>query len=208
MVSAIEQELLSVGCKRQQVAAGQCLFSTGDQCESFVLVTSGRIRVELLSITGHQLLLYRIHDGQSCVMTTACLLGGNNYTAQALTECDTEILLVPQTLFQTLLYESASFRKFVFNGFADRLSSLMQRTGELATFTIDQRLVSALLAHKQLSGDAVIKLTHEELAIEIGSAREVVSRRLAVLEKDGLIRKHRGSLEIINTSDLHRLLSQ
>jgi len=162
-----------------------------------VFVRTGQVRVELLSTTGQQLLLYRIYGGQSCVMTTACLLGESQYHAQAITETPVELILMPQTVFRANLAESPDFRNFVFNGFSDRLAALLQRTTELATYSVDQRLASALLQHADTTeNEGRITLTHEQLAVEIGTAREVISRRLAAFEKKGIIIRHRGYIDI------------
>jgi len=145
-------------------------------------------------------------------MTTSCLLGDNQYFAQATTETPVKLLLIPREKFRSLLIESSEFRDFVFDGFSERLSSLMQRTAELATNTVDQRLAASLLANAQSQGKlghegngSTVHLTHEQL--EIGSAREVVSRRLAAFEKTGLIKRHRGYVEILDLDNLTKRLS-
>ena len=205
--SRIDELVNCQGAQSTTVPANQYLFSLGDACSHFVFVRSGQVRVELLSTGGQQMLLYRIHDGESCVMTTACLLGNNHYFAQALSETDVDLLLIPQAVFRSRLDESADFRDFVFNGFSARLASLMQRTTELATWTVDQRIASVLTNLAQPAGTPV-KLTHDQLALEIGSAREVVSRRLAAFEKQGIVAKHRGQIDIIDANKLHQLLAQ
>lgn len=194
--------------KTQALSAGTRLFSVNDACEHYVIVLEGQVRVELLSITGQQLTLYRIYQGQSCVLTTACLMSGNNYSAQAIAETDVDIVLLPESEFSKLLGESSSFRRFVFDGFSERLATMMQRTSELATYSIDQRLAAALLARYEWQNDHILTVTHGELAVEIGSAREVVSRRLATFEKQGVVRRHRNYLEILNLNLLNQKLAQ
>ena len=105
-----------------------------------------------------------------------------------------------------MLAEFPAFRQFVFDGFSERLSAMMQRTNELATYTIDQRLAAALLARSNVQQNKVLSITHEELAVEIGTAREVVSRRLSVFEKDGLVRRSRKYLEITDVQLLEQRL--
>lgn len=190
------------------LSAGTTLFSLNDPCEHYVLVLEGLVRVELLSITGQQLTLYRIYEGQSCVLTTSCLMSGNNYSAQAITETDVDILMLPKDKFNNMLSEFPAFRQFVFDGFSDRLSTMIQRTTELATYSIDQRLAAALLARTEWHQDRVLYTTHEELAVEIGTAREVVSRRLRAFERDGLVRRNRRYLEIIDEYQLEKRLAQ
>ncbi len=195
------------GALYKTVPANQYLFSHGDECSHFVFVRSGQVRVELLSTNGQQMLLYRLNDGESCVMTTACLLGSNHYFAQAFSESNVELILIPLSIFRSRLDDSTDFRDYVFNGFSARLAALMQRTTELATWTIDQRLASVLSNLAPSHGPA-IKLTHDQLALEIGSAREVVSRRLAAFEKQGIVAKRRGHIDILDPVKLNQLLAQ
>ena len=195
--------------KHSSVPEGQYLFNPGDQCDHYVYIQSGTVRVDLLSSNGQQLLLYRIQERQSCVMTTACLLGSSHYYAHAVTESPVELLLIPHSTFHNRMDDSPAFREFVFSGFAQRLALLMQRTAELATRSIDQRLAAALLAAAdRYYPEKIIMLTHEQLAVEVGTAREVISRRLANFEKQGLIFRHRGAVEILSSRDLEHLLTE
>jgi len=195
-------------CQPKTVPADQFLFNPGDRCDTYVYVRKGSVRVELLSTNGQQLLLYRIQGGQSCIMTTACLLGNNQYTAHAVTETEVELLLISQDTFRERLNDSPLFRDFVFDGFAERLASLMERIKELATLSIDQRLAAALLAAvDRFYPDKILMLTHDQLAVEIGTAREVISRRLADFEKHGALSRHRGAVEILNAEYLKQYLT-
>lgn len=203
----IKDQINSVGQTRH-LPEGTQLFTINDPCEHYVVVLEGQVRVELLSITGQQLTLYRIYQGQSCVLTTACLMSGNNYSAQAFTETDVDIVLLPKNEFSRMIDESSSFRQFVFDGFSERLATMMQRTSELATYSIDQRLAAALLVRAEWQRDHLLPVTHGELAIEIGTAREVVSRRLAIFEKEGSVRRHRNYLEILDESRLTEKLAR
>lgn len=206
--SLLEELLCSGKAITQKIPPEQLLFSLGDACEHYVVVQNGTVRVELLAASGQQLLLYRIEAGQSCVMTTSCLLGGSDYFAQAVSESDVDLILVPQSVFQKQLTESIEFRDFVFNGFAERLASMLGRTAELATSTVDQRLAGVLVTNAEKNSSGVtLALTHNQLAIEIGTAREVVSRRLAAFEKKELIERHRGLIKLLDTEKLTQLSS-
>jgi len=216
MTASLVQNLLQSGdATSHNVPAGSTLFCFGDACENYVIVKTGSVRVELLTTTGHQLLLYRIAPGESCVMTTSCLLGNTVYDAQAITESDVELTLIPKATFKMLTKESPEFVEFVFQNFSARLAALVARTTELTTQTIDQRLASALLAQIENSAtgfdggtdtEQPISLTHQQLAIDIGSAREVVSRRLAHFEKQALVQRQRGQILLKDIEALKRLL--
>jgi len=192
----IDNLIQSGKAKSTELAAEQALFCLGDKCEHFVIVRKGTVR-----------LLYRIQDGQSCVMTTSCLLGNSLYFAQALSETRIELVLITQATFNEQLLASPAFRNFVFSGFHQRFSELMNRTAELVTNTVDQRLAATLLVHLENSdAGTTIDQTHQQLAIDIGSAREVVSRRLNSFEKSGIIAKSRGHIAILNVEKLRAML--
>jgi len=202
------EQLIKPGdAKSNSVSGGQFLFKHGDPCENYVFVRSGSVRVELLSSNGQQLMLYRIQDRQSCIMTTSCLLSNCQYYAHAITETPVELLLIPHSTFHNRLDDTPAFRDFVFDSFARRLSMLMRRTSEIATRSVDQRLAAALLAAAdRFHPDKILMLTHEQLAVEAGTAREVISRRLANFEKQGLVTRHRGAVEILNSRELELFL--
>jgi len=191
--------------KRAQIETGATLFQHGQECENFVIVMSGSVRVELLSADGDMLLLYRIKDGESCIMTTSCLLSENNYAAQAVTESEVDLLMLPRSTFHTELDKSPHFRAFLFDGFSDRLGKLMSRISNITTQTIDQRLAFVLIEkYQSASHTDFLNITHNELASEIGTSREVVSRRLAVFEKDGVVKRNRGNVQITDIQALQQ----
>lgn len=172
--------------------AGAALFHAGDPCRGFVLVTAGRIRVDLIAEDGHDLLLYRVAPGEACLLTTACLFAGEAYAAEGRAETAVSGLLLPQPAFEALVADSASFRAFVLAGFGQRLAALMARIEALSFRSVDRRLAEVLLAR----GGAELAVTQAELATEVGTAREVVTRRLNALARDGVLSLGRGSVAI------------
>ena len=204
---SVEEWVASVPAAINKVPAKEYLFHPGDACNHFVYVVSGRVRVDMLSPTGQQILLYRIHEGESCIMTTACLLGNNEYSVQAVSETELEIALISKTEFLSSLNQSETIRNFVFDGFCSRISDVVSRMNEIATMPIDQRLASVLLEHYSAAkpGEA-LRLTHEGLAVEVGTAREVISRRLAVFEKQGLLQRSRGYISILDHARLREII--
>lgn len=203
----IETLLQSGDAISKMVPAGNLLFCWGDSCDNYVIVKAGTVRVELLTAAGNQLLLYRIDSGESCVMTTSCLFSNSLYDAQATTESDVELILLPRAAFHRLIKESPDFLTFVFDSFGSRLASLVKRTTELTTQTIDQRLAAALLAQVENTDDNLtITLTHQQLSVEIGSAREVVTRRLAHFEQQALLERRRGHIVISDLDAMKRMV--
>jgi CRP/FNR family transcriptional regulator, anaerobic regulatory protein len=183
------------------VAAQQQLFYPGSQCENYLLVLTGMVKVQLLSEKGREVLLYHVQSGDSCVLTTSCLLSGDTYPAEGITETEVMAFSIPAYAFNRSVEQSSFFREFVFKNFAMRLSKIICRMESVTFDTIDQRISKALLA----SGSDTVVKTHHELAYELGTAREVVSRHLKTFESDGLISLKRGVIEINNRHALREI---
>jgi CRP/FNR family transcriptional regulator len=181
------------------VPTGAIAFHKGDACKSFILVLEGQVRVQLSSEGGREVVLYRVKPGGTCALTTSCLIGKEEYPAEAVIEEDITALMIPDRDFRQALLDSEVFRQFVFQGFSRRLCNIVSRMETVALKTIDQRLAQHLL-----KGDdnSLSNITHQVLAAEIGTAREVVSRKLKRFESDGLIRSSRGRVEIVDRDSL------
>ena len=186
------------------VPSGQLAFRKGDACTNFILVIDGCVRVQLSSEGGREVTLYRVRPGDTCALTTSCLIGKEDYPAEAIVEEDVTALMVPDHEFRQALLDSETFRLFVFRGFSGRLCAIVSRMESVTLKTIGERLVLQLL---KSDGDLLSNVTHQSLATEIGTAREVVSRKLRRFEEDGLIRSSRGQIEILDRERLSALLS-
>jgi len=188
-----------------QVPAGTVLFRDGDFCQGYVFVLNGSVRVQKMDPEGREIVLYRVEDGQTCMLTTSCLLGGRPYPAEGVAEEDTELALLAPSKFDTLLVD-ASFRRIVLLMISERIADLMALIEDVAFGRMDVRLARRLLELDNGSGE--LHLTHQQLATELGTAREVVSRLLKDFERRGLARLRRGVVLLVNPDALHDLASQ
>ena len=186
------------------VAAGATLFSPGSACQGFVVVIKGSVRVSLTSASGRTLLLYRVGPGETCVQTTLCLMGGRDYSAEGVTERPTRIALIPPARFESLM-RTAEFRAFVFERFGARLDDMTRALETVAFIRIEARLARALVVRAE--ADGLVRATHQQLADDIGSAREVVSRQIKAFARDGLVEAGRGALRLRNPAALRALAS-
>ena len=182
-----------------RVPAGTVLFDDHQACEGFPFVVSGSIRVIKASPSGRELPLYRVAPGETCVISSSCLLGHEDYNARGVAESDTEMVMLPKAVFDELLGEPA-FRGFVFHLFADRIADLMQLIEEVAFHKLDQRLAALLLGKGR-----VLHTTHQQLADELGSVREMVSRLLKGFAAQGLVKLGREQVELIDPAGLRRV---
>lgn len=181
-----------------KLPAGQQVFYPGSACSNYLLVLEGVVKVQLMSDSGREILLYQVRSGDSCVLTTSCLLSGDRYPAEAITENDVMAFAIGSHAFYRGIEQSPFFREFVFKNFSARLSKLISRMESVVFETIDQRICKALLA----SGEEIIAKTHNELAYELGTAREVVSRHLKKFESYGWVSLTRGTISIANRDAL------
>lgn len=182
--------------------AGVLAFKEGDVCRNYLLVLEGSVRVQKLSSSGKEIVLYRVESGQSCVLTTSCLLSGEHYHAEAITETPVRAVAIPQPAFQRALAIPA-FREFVFATYGQRVTSLVTLIDAIAFGRMDQRLARQLL--EMADTDGVVVATHQELARELGTAREVISRLLKEFERHGWLTLERGRLHVATPDALREL---
>jgi CRP/FNR family transcriptional regulator len=183
------------------VPAGTVLFQDGSECQAYVLVLDGSVRVQKVSENGREIVLYRVEAGQSCVLTTNCLIAREDYAAQGIAETDIRALVLPAATFRALLAKSEAFRDFVFSAYATRIGDLLMLIEEVAFGRIDVRLAGWL---RQRAGSA-IRVTHQEVAVELGTAREVISRQLKEFERRGWVALGRGRIEVTDAAGLATL---
>ncbi len=185
--------------------AGAVIFRPGDDTEWFPVVLSGRVDVYLTGRTGRDILLYSVSPGETCVQTTLGLLGQHAYAAEGVAATPVEAVIIPGTLFNELVGSSQAFRRYVFAALAGRLHLVVELLEKVAFVSIEARLAAVLLQRADASG--VVRNTHQELATAIGSAREVVSRRLETLAGRGLLHLERGEVRIVDGTGLKTLAS-
>jgi CRP/FNR family transcriptional regulator len=183
--------------------AGATAFRQGDACHHYLLVVEGSVKVLTRAENGREIVLYRLGSGDSCVLTTSCLFGNVNYPAEGISETGVKALAIPAGEFERALQQSSTFRNFVFGSFSAHVASLITLVEEVAFGRMDIRLARHLL--KRAGRVQQLQTTHQQLATELGSAREVISRQLKEFEMQGWVRLHRGSIEIIDRAALENL---
>jgi CRP/FNR family transcriptional regulator, anaerobic regulatory protein len=180
--------------------AGTVLFDAGVACQALPLIRSGVIRVSKRAENGREIRLYGVHPGELCIVTVSCLLGGDAYPATGVAETGISALALPRPLFMRLTAEHAPFRETVFGMFSDRLTGLMTLVEEVAFHKLDQRLAAWLVQRGPL-----ILVSHQLIAQELGSVREIVSRLLKQFEDQKLVRLGRERIEVLDPATLKKL---
>ncbi len=179
-----------------RIAAGQDVFLEGDRIDAIALIISGVVRVYKIGETGREITLYRFGLGESCILTANAILSRQSFPAIATVEKDAEAVLVPAGAFRTWVGRDELWRAFVFDLLSQRLSSVMALVDEVAFRRMDARLAAFLLDRSRAHNP--IKITHQEIAAELGSSREVISRILEDFASRGMLRPGHGALEILD----------
>ncbi|WP_099826936.1 Crp/Fnr family transcriptional regulator [Oceaniglobus indicus] len=188
------------------IPRGGVIFGPGKSPENMLFLLSGTVRVQQTSDSGREIVLYRIHAGESCVLTTASLLAHEDYSAEGIAETAVRAAAIPRSVFDDLVATSPLFRTFVFRAFSKRITDLFLMIDEVAFQRIDVRLAQRLL---ELAGGAVsVAVTHQQLSVELGTAREVVSRQLQEFQRRGWVTLARGAVTLADLPALGRLAQE
>jgi CRP/FNR family transcriptional regulator len=195
--------MLREAAVRKQIPRGAVLFRPGDRGAHFPLLVSGSVRVQRVTESGREIVLYRVSPNETCILTTASLLSDDAYSAEGVAEEDVTAYIISPERFAALMNSSASFRALVFDGYSRRIASLMSRIEEIVCTRINVRLAERLLALR--GADNRISVTQQSLAADLGTAREVVGRTLKSFERAGWVKLSRGGAEITDIPALRAL---
>jgi CRP/FNR family transcriptional regulator len=182
--------------------AGDRLFAPGDLPGAWVAIERGRVRVSLLSPSGRELTLYRLGEGDSCLLTTSALIGGEPLPAEGVAETDVDARIVAKATFDRLIAEDPDFRRDVLRNYANRVADLVVTMQDVLFRGVPERLARALLERER---EGVVEATHQALAAELGTAREVVSRLLQRFERERIITNERGRIVVRDVGGLRRM---
>jgi CRP/FNR family transcriptional regulator len=193
---------LMAGLRSQRLPKGTVLFDERSPCQAFPLLIEGSVKVAKVAANGREIVLYRVAPGEACVLTSGCLLGRREYPARGVAEADTVLAALPQAQFDRLMAQHAPFREFVFQLFSERLAEMMTLVEAVAFQQLDQRLAALLLGKGR-----EVHATHQGLAAELGSVREIVTRLLRHFAEQGLVSLGRERIEILDAAALRRIAS-
>lgn len=177
---------------------GAIAYRQGWECPNYVMCLEGGTRTFRSSANGRELLIYRVVPGNTCVFTTQCLLAGGTFPAESMAEAPTRFAALPADAFHELMALSPEFRRFVLDDYARLLTSILSLVDEVAFTSLDRRLAQRLIMESDSHG--IVAKTHQQLAADLGSVREVISRYLNEWERAGWIQTARGSIRILDRS--------
>lgn len=204
-LSKLEPALRNVLTTRSHVVrlpADSVIFGPGKSPDNLLLLLQGTVRVQQLAESGREVVLYRVTAGESCVLTTACMLAYEDHAAEGIAETEIVAAAIPRGVFDELVASSKEFRNFVFRAYSRRITDLFHVIEDIAFRRMDIRLAQKII---ERADTGVLKATHAQLAAELGTAREVISRQLAEFQRRGWIAQSRGVIEIRDCDGLRGL---
>lgn len=195
---------LEAGSQIVSVPAGTEIFAPGETADNLWLLLDGTVKVQQKSETGREVFLYRVHAGESCVLTTACMLAFEDYSAEGTAETEVKAVAIPRKTFDELVSKSPVFREFVFTAYSRRITDLFTLIDDIVFQRMDVRLASRLL--ELADSEGAVHATHAVLGTELGTAREVISRTLSEFHRRGWIEQSRGEVRLTGREGLERLV--
>jgi len=193
-----ERQIMLDSAVTVHLAEGAAFYREGDRCREVGLVASGDIRVFKSLSNGRDVTLYHVRDRHPCLINMLSVFLHRGAMASAVADAPTEALMIRSHVFRNLLTSSAPLQRFVFETMSERLVDVMTLIEEIVVRRMDARLASWLVDGFSASRDEGITITHEEIAAELGTAREVVSRVLKDFEHKGAVRLARGRIVLLN----------
>jgi CRP/FNR family transcriptional regulator len=192
-----ELETIQAYSVPKTLTAGEMVFLEGDTCGFFALILSGTIRIYKTGESGREITLYRFGAGESCILTASCILSSTRFPAAAAVEEDVQAVLIPKELLHEFVKNYEGWRTYFFDVLASRLSEVMETVEEVAFRKMDERILAYLRAN---SINGIVESTHQHIAADLGTSREVVSRILKDFEKHGLVKINRGKITILGNN--------
>ena len=203
-----EQQRIRGHVLSSHFSAGEAIKLGGNNCIGPLFVVRGILRVYLLSADGREATIYRLRQGDACMLSASCMLSAITFDVQIDAETDCDLLIIPTALFAGLMSHNLYVENYVYRNSSERLSDLIQAVERMFFLTLRQRIAAFLIDESATNGTDRLTLTQEQLARAIGSAREAVSRSLKQLAQSGSIEVSRGGIRILNKSLLYAELEQ
>lgn len=205
-LSSQEQNLIASNAALVRYQQGENIHSGDNDCVGILLIKSGELRTYILSEDGREITLYRLTEGDVCILSASCILKNITFDVHIDAEKDSEVLLINSAVFQQLCNTNIYVENFSYKIAMDRFSDVMWAMQQILFMRFDKRLAVFLLDEIARSGTDSLSVTHEQIAKYMGSAREVVSRMLKIFENDGLVELSRGGIKIIDKKGMRKLI--
>lgn len=190
-------EIIEKNAIQKRFATGDVIMRTGQYIKSTALVLEGQIKIYRENQDGGEFLMYYLGPGQACAVSMICAIQSETSEITAIAEEETEVLLIPVQLMDDLMNQYKSWYQFVIQTYRSRFDELISVVDNIAFHNMDERLEFYLKRHVKNSGKPTIELSHQQIADDLNSSREVISRLLKKMEQRNLVKLHRNMIELI-----------
>ncbi|MEM8723861.1 MAG: Crp/Fnr family transcriptional regulator [Cyanobacteria bacterium P01_G01_bin.39] len=187
------------------LSANQFICLEGDMCNHLPLIISGNVRVYKTGASGREITLYHLERGDSCIMTASCIISQKVFPAFAISETEVEAIVIPAHILRAWVRHNSAWQEYIFGLLYQRLANVIEIVEEVAFGRMDCRIAAYLLNNSANTNNLKIRITHEAIAQELGSSREVVSRILKTFEKQELLSLTRGVIQLKNCPELEKI---
>ena len=185
--------------------SGETILSREKECNGLVIVKSGQLRAYLESEDGKEITLYRLLSGDICILTASCVLKNITFEVTLEVEKDSEVFFIPAAIWGKLAGKNSVVKEFSMDLVNERFSEVMWVMEQMVSKNMGQRVSTFLLEQSVLEDSEILSMTHETIAKNLGTAREVISRILKYLENDGALKLSRGQIQLINLKKLKEI---
>ena len=200
-----QQQKLSARLPLRAIPKGTVIHNGSMSCTGIILVKSGQLRTYMLSDEGREITLYRLFEGDMCLLSAPCMIRSIQFDVTVETEKDTELWIIPPNVYQQVMEQSAALAGYTLELMATRFSEVMWLIEQIMWKSIDKRLAAFLLEESAIEDSDTLKLTHETIANHLGSPREVITRMLRYFQSEGIVRLSRGAVTITDAAALEDL---
>ena len=197
-----DTELLERSARKAHVSKGKIVYTSSDDCLGFLIVRSGQLRACIYSDEGKEITVYRLFDRDMCLFAASCIMRSIRFDITIMAEKDTDVIIIPPEVFKSVMDRSAPLANYTNEIMQDRLSDVMWLIEQVMWKSFDKRLASFLCEESAIEETNRLKITHEQIAGHLGSAREVVTRMLKYFQDEGMVRLSRGTVEIVDIDTL------
>ena len=204
-LSEDEKKILEEKAVLKTAAAGNFLYENDDSCSGLIFVCSGQLRAFYISESGREITLYRLLEGDICILKASCMINSLQFDISISAEKDTEFYVLPPESYKTLMEKSVDISRYTNEIIAGRMSDIVWLMDQIMWQSFDKRLAAFLLEESALDNSETLHITHEAIANHMGTAREVVTRMLKYFRAEGLIELSRGSITIVDADGLRNL---
>ena len=204
-LSENEQQMILSSSFIQHMKKGTLTHHNSGQCSGIEVIKEGRVRVFITSPNGNEITLYRLLTGDTCILSAACMIKSLSLDINMEFEEETDVIIIPKTVFKKISDENPSCAQFTLGLVSEKFSDVMWLFNQYVFSNMAQRLASSLLEHMSLEGSETLNITHEILAKDLGTAREVVTRLLKQFQTDGIVKLSRGKIEITDLKKLRKI---